>query len=121
MKILKNTTDYVLEMQFESGNFPSSIGKKDDLLVHFCHGSTGAVPFLITAYKTFNDKRISEALTRTADLIWERGLLKKGNGICHGISGNGLALHSMYRFTKDEKWLDRAMYFGIATIDKDIQ
>lgn len=88
------------------------------MLVHFCHGSTGALPFLISAYKTFNnDKRYYAALTKTANLIWEHGLLKKGNGICHGISGNGLALHSMFRLTNDNKWLERAMYFGLATVD----
>lgn len=62
MTILKNSCDYILDLQFESGNFPSSVGKKEDLLVHFCHGSTGALPFLISAYNTFNDKRCIDAL-----------------------------------------------------------
>jgi len=86
-------------------------------LVHFCHGSTGALPFLISAYKTFNDPNYLEAIKKTAELIWEKGLLKKGNGICHGISGNGFALHSMFRFTNDQKWLERSIWFGIATIN----
>jgi hypothetical protein len=30
-------------------------------------------------------------------ITWEKGLNKKGNGICHGISGNGYLLHSLYR------------------------
>eukprot|EP00347_Sterkiella_histriomuscorum_P005713 403355552 len=121
MSVLKNSCDYLLDLQFESGNFPSSLGKKDDLLVHFCHGSTGAVPFIISAYKTFGDKIYLDALIKTAELIWERGLLKKGNGICHGISGNGLALHSMYRFMNDDLWLERSVHFGLATFDEDIQ
>lgn len=58
---------------------------------------------------------------KVGDLIWERGLLKKGNGICHGICGNGFALHSLYRFTKDKIWLSRSLQFAIATFDKNVQ
>ena len=44
----------------------------------------------------------------------------KGNGICHGISGNAYVLHSLYRVTDDVTWLNRAYCFCLATFDKDI-
>ena len=89
--------------------------------MHFCHGATGAVPLLISAFNTFKESRYHLALQRAAEVLWERGLLKKGNGICHGISGNGLAILSVYRFTNEEKWLRRAVSFGLATFDERIQ
>jgi len=60
---------------------------------------------LISAYNFFKDDRYLESLLRTGEVIWHKGLLKKGNGICHGISGNAFALHSIYRATNDSKWL----------------
>jgi hypothetical protein len=53
--------------------------------------------------------------------LWKRGILLKGNGICHGISGNAYALLSLYRATGDEKWLYRAYRFALATFDPQIQ
>ena len=34
---------------------------------------------------------------KIGNIIWKEGLLKKGNGLCHGISGNGYLLHALYR------------------------
>ena len=33
-------------------------------------------------------------------MIWLQGLLIKGNGLCHGIAGNGYMLHCLYRMWK---------------------
>ena len=49
-----------------------------------------------------------EAATRAVDCIWERGLLKKGTGVCHGVSGSMLGILSLYRFTNEERLLYRA-------------
>jgi hypothetical protein len=27
---------------------------------------------------------------KACDLVWEKDILKKGFGLCHGISGNGI-------------------------------
>jgi hypothetical protein len=35
------------------------------------------------------------AASRAADTLWERGLLRKGVGLCHGIAGNGYAFLSL--------------------------
>ena len=57
----------------------------------------------------------------------------KGNGLCHGISGNGYLLHSLYRgcarlSEKDEKWIEiaekwrsRAWMFAQAVGNEEVQ
>jgi hypothetical protein len=44
--------------------------------------------------------------------IWEKGLLKKGPGICHGVAGGGYAHLLLYRLTNDKKYLYRAKKFA---------
>ena len=31
-------------------------------------------------------------------MTWQKGLLLKGNSMCHGISGNGLLMHTVARW-----------------------
>ena len=41
--------------------------------------------------------------------IWRRGLLLKGNGLCHGVAGSGYALLSLYKHTRDPVHLERCV------------
>ena len=41
--------------------------------------------------------RLNKAAEKAGELVWEEGLLLKGNGLCHGIAGNAYFLHSLYR------------------------
>ena len=50
----------------------------------------------------------SHTLRKAADLCWERGLLKKGPGICHGVAGSGYVFLLLYRLTGDTQQLARA-------------
>jgi hypothetical protein len=54
-----------------------------------------------------------EAAIDAGRVTWERGLLRKGLGLCHGVAGNGYALLSLYRATKDVLWLHRAVQLGL--------
>jgi hypothetical protein len=101
-KLLQGTLEWVLDLQFPSGNFPSSYPVGSDRLVQVCHGAPGFVialeslrPHVPTT--TLND-RIDDALQRAREDIWERGLLTKEPGLCHGISGNALAFDDDARF-----------------------
>lgn len=58
------------------------------------------------AYRVYGDDE------KAADLIWEKGLLKKGPGLCHGVAGNGYAFLVLYRLTENPKYLYRAMQFA---------
>ncbi|KAF5270875.1 hypothetical protein FQA39_LY08320 [Lamprigera yunnana] len=80
----KATVDYLLHLQDDKGNSPTSASDEiEDAheLVHWCQGAPDM-----------------------ADLEWHKGLLKKGPGICHGIAGNGYLFLLLYRLTKDKKY-----------------
>ena len=47
-------------------------------------------------------------LRKAANLCWERGLLRKGPGVCHGVAGTGYVFLLLYRLTGDDQQLARA-------------
>lgn len=84
----------MLRRQFPSGNFPSSLPAGRDKLVQFCHGSPGAVLSLrsLRPHLPNLEDQIDHAITKAQADIWNRGLLTKAPSLCHGITGNALAL-----------------------------
>jgi lantibiotic modifying enzyme len=84
----------LLSYQYESGNFPSSLPPGRDRLVQFCHGAPGVITSLASIKKYFPklEERIDRVIAKGRECIWERGLLTKEPCLCHGISGNALAL-----------------------------
>lgn len=84
----------LLSYQYEGGNWPSSIPPGRDKLVQFCHGAPGVVASLdqIKGYFPAQKDKIESAIKRGRECILERGLLTKEPCLCHGISGNALAL-----------------------------
>lgn len=99
------------------GNFPCDVedavhGNGINNLIHFCHGAPGAIYLLIKAYLLFKEEKYLNACHRAADLVWHKGLLKKGPSICHGIAGNGYVFLVMYRLSKNSKYLYRALQFA---------
>ncbi|XP_031624740.1 lanC-like protein 3 homolog isoform X2 [Contarinia nasturtii] len=113
---IKDTIDAFLALQDSEGNFPCDMedayhGNANSLL-HWCHGAPGAIYLLIKAYLIFKEEKYLVASERAADLIWQRGLLFKGPGICHGVAGNGYASLIMYRLTNNPKYLYRATKFA---------
>lgn len=84
----------ILSYQFDSGNWPSSLPAGPDKLVQFCHGAPGVVTSLLAIKQHFPglESRIDEYIKSGRAVIKERGLLTKEPGLCHGISGNALAL-----------------------------
>ena len=99
----------MLDLQFQSGNFPLESKSNDrDVQIHWCHGAPGFVYTLYHASKVFGDSKYKLALDRALDVIWNRGVIKKGLGLCHGIAGNAYAFLMMYKYTKEDKHLYRA-------------
>ncbi|GAB7347338.1 hypothetical protein MBLNU459_g4279t2 [Dothideomycetes sp. NU459] len=84
----------VLSYQYESGNWPSSIPPGKDRLVQICHGAPGVVNCLMSIRHHFPNLRtkIDSAIKKGRECIRERGLLTKEPCLCHGISGNALAM-----------------------------
>ena len=112
-------TRYVLQCEVDAqgrhgkrGYYPTSLHSQRSPLVHWCHGSCGAVFLFSKACEIFRDEDFLQAAVRAAEVVWKKGLLRKGPGLCHGVSGNGYALLKLYKITMDEKYLTRASRFA---------
>ena len=96
--LIHKAVDYVLTWECSSGSYPSvpsvlgEVRHQDDK-VHWCHGAPGVVYLLAKAYLTWKDEKYLQAMRRSANLIWYKGLLRKGPGICHGVAGNASLLN----------------------------
>ncbi len=64
------------------------------------------------AYLFWNDEKYLQACLKCGELTWQKGLLKKGPGICHGVAGSGYVFLLLYRLTSNEKYLHRAVKFA---------
>ena len=109
--------DWLVELlnssQMPSGNFPSSLGEETrrDKLVQFCHRAPGFVISLdpIQGYLNGGSEEADEVIERIASAkllreissavlekarkcVWERGVLVKEPCLCHGVTGNAIAL-----------------------------
>ena len=81
---------------------------------------------LIQAARIFPEQKdlYLDAARKAGECTWRFGLLLKGDGLCHGITGNAYALHSLYRGLKllglnaeAEQWRARAWTFATATLE----
>ena len=121
LNTIKSSIDYIATLQFPTGNFPSSVdGDKDDK-VHFCHGPIGAIHLFALSAEIFNEQMYLVPMEKCAQSIWERGLLLKGNCICHGISGSVYGMYKLYQVTKKEEYLIKAMMLAKGTYDPYVQ
>lgn len=116
-EMVKPSIDYVRHKKFRSGNYPSSLSNETDRLVHWCHGAPGVIHMLLRAYQVFKEEKYLKEAMECSDVIWQRGLLRKGYGICHGTSGNGYSFLSLYQLTQDKKYLYRACKFAEWCLD----
>jgi Lanthionine synthetase C-like protein len=137
-ELIRGAVEYIMTLECDEkgtrgvhkGHFPSRMGavREKEPLVHWCHGAPGAVFLFTQAAKVLHRGTISNqgfkiaeskdagrylaVAERAGEAIWQRGLLTKGPGACHGISGNAFALLKLFKETKDEKWLFRAVQFA---------
>uniref|UniRef100_A0A3Q2CUZ8 LanC lantibiotic synthetase component C-like 2 (bacterial) n=1 Tax=Cyprinodon variegatus TaxID=28743 RepID=A0A3Q2CUZ8_CYPVA len=116
-ELVRPSIDYVRHRRFRSGNFPSSLSNESDRLVHWCHGAPGVIHMLVMAYKVFKEEKYLKEAADCAEVIWQRGLLRKGYGICHGTAGNGYAFLTLYKLTQEKKYLYRACKFAEWCLD----
>jgi hypothetical protein len=81
-QLILGTLDYCLSLRLRSGNFPSSdTADPSDHLVQWCHGAPGLALACIKAFEVYGEKKYLQAAEEAAEVIWERGLLKKGQMI----------------------------------------
>jgi hypothetical protein len=74
--------------------------KFDDGKVNMSLGSPGTISMLTLAVEFFPhlQERVVKCLEKVAELCWDEGFVRVGNGLEHGITGNGYAMLCMYRF-----------------------
>ena len=120
--LLKNII-YIQSLQIKStGNFPSDIvGQDTGDCVHFCHGCIGAIHLFLLAEEFYPNNSFKETAILSNKCLWERGLLYKGNGVCHGMSGVIYGLIKLYKGTKNELYLKEAIGICFGTFDQNIQ
>ncbi|GFR52268.1 hypothetical protein Agub_g14803 [Astrephomene gubernaculifera] len=88
------------EADEEAGGGRQGGGSPSKVLVHWCHGSPGAVFMWCKAYQVFGEPPYLAAAERAGEVVWQLGLLRKGHGLCHGTSGNAYALLALHRATR---------------------
>jgi len=115
--------DRLVGSRFPSGNLPIQVEETRDEHVHWCHGAPGLPGLLAAAAYAFggSDAKMRKAAFDASEVIWERGVLTKGYGLCHGISGNGYAFLSLYRWTGESAYLQRAQAFAALLYDTAVQ
>lgn len=110
--------DHLMLLAFPSGNYPAALeARPTDELVHWCHGAPGWVFTFIRAYQLYKQPKHLEAARQCGEVVWRRGLLRKGYGICHGVAGNAYTFLALYNLTKEDKHLHRAFKFAQFTFD----
>eukprot|EP01083_Nonionella_stella_P183947 666060_1 len=57
---------------------------------------SGMVLMFIQAHRVFEKSKYLKLAEEASEIIWEEGLLKKGSGLCHGISGNAYAFFGAF-------------------------
>ena len=80
-----------------TGNWASSNESGRDHLVQFCHGAPGFVIALLAVRQFFTqDSQFLEEIDKAVDIgrdcIYQQGLLAKEPCLCHGATGNAVAL-----------------------------
>ena len=116
--------NYIKSLQIEStGNFPDDVEGNDKVgdKVHFCHGCIGAVHLFLLAHKLFPLNNFDLVAKKCNKCLWERGILYKGNGLCHGIAGTCYAIIRLYIHYKDDLYLKEAIAMASATFDPKVQ
>ncbi|XP_060527806.1 lanC-like protein 2 [Cylas formicarius] len=115
---IKPTIDFLGAFRFPTGNFPSSLGPgKSDKYVQWCHGAPGFLYMYGEAYRVFGERSYLQAAIKCGDVIWWRGLLKKGYSLCHGVSGNAYSFLELFQLTGEEKHFYRAIKFAEYCLD----
>ena len=106
-KRVREAISGLFSARMESGNLPISLnGPKKDVFVQWCQGVPGFVPLIAIAMKVYpqNIDIYKNYISEVMSVIMEKGLVSKGFGICHGISGNAFSLLCAYRECKVDKY-----------------
>ena len=88
-----------MNLAIEKEGYLPKAKDSDDFSVQWCNGSPGAIPLFLAALDLFPMYRLEliKVAEVCGEVTWEKGMVLKGTGLCHGIAGNAIMLHSLYR------------------------
>ncbi|KAM7407288.1 hypothetical protein PAMA_003149 [Pampus argenteus] len=102
--------DFLMNQE-QNCNWPAELGaivERENELVHWCHGAPGVAYLFAKAYLINKKPQYLDTCIRSGELVWHKGLLKKGPGICHGVAGSAYVFLLLYRLTGNSKYIYRA-------------
>lgn len=73
------------------------------LMFFFFFFKTGIAYLFAKAYLISKKPQYLDTCIRCGELTWQKGLLKKGPGICHGVAGSAYVFLLLYRLTGNSK------------------
>ncbi|EEQ85007.1 hypothetical protein RJZ56_007199 [Blastomyces dermatitidis] len=124
LPIIAETISGLCKLTIENGgDLPSSLPIRSSSryasYVQICHGSPGMLILLAQArnstqlMRSFWEPDWDKAIRIGSRQVWERGLLFKGGGICHGIAGNAwplLLLHDSFEYGNERTELAKLSF-----------
>uniref|UniRef100_A0A3Q3D0T8 LanC like family member 3 n=1 Tax=Haplochromis burtoni TaxID=8153 RepID=A0A3Q3D0T8_HAPBU len=108
------SVDFLMNQE-QNCNWPAELGaiiERENELVHWCHGAPGVAYLFAKAYLINKKPQYLDKCIRSGELVWQKGLLKKGPGICHGVAGSAYVFLLLYRLTGNSKYIYRAQRFA---------
>uniref|UniRef100_A0A8B9T594 XK-related protein n=2 Tax=Anas platyrhynchos TaxID=8839 RepID=A0A8B9T594_ANAPL len=94
----------------ESGKQYAVKKRKPFPLMYSYYGTEylGIAYLFAKAYLVSKKPQYLDTCIRCGELTWQKGLLKKGPGICHGVAGSAYVFLLLYRLTGNSKYIYRA-------------
>ncbi|XP_033003079.1 lanC-like protein 3 isoform X1 [Lacerta agilis] len=117
-ELVWQSVDFLMDQE-QNCNWPPELGEmieRENELVHWCHGAPGSsqcIAYMFAkAYLVSKKPQYLDSCIRCGELTWQKGLLKKGPGICHGVAGSAYVFLLLYRLTGNSKYIYRAQRFA---------
>ncbi|EPQ51489.1 hypothetical protein GLOTRDRAFT_22498, partial [Gloeophyllum trabeum ATCC 11539] len=136
LPVIYDTVGWLISLQDHEGNWPHKASTRPtkqvtEDLVQWCHGAPAVLILLSTLIKRASALHTpsslltaaKSALQRGAALVYERGLLRKGVGLCHGVAGSVYALLAasdvLDAESSEPMQLQRAVYLAVQATQWD--
>eukprot|EP00455_Lapot_gusevi_P019117 TRINITY_DN20570_c0_g1_i1.p1 TRINITY_DN20570_c0_g1~~TRINITY_DN20570_c0_g1_i1.p1 ORF type:complete len:148 (+),score=1.50 TRINITY_DN20570_c0_g1_i1:459-902(+) len=93
-------------------DFSNHIDGIEEDAVQISHGVPGIALLFIKAYEVYGEIEYLNEAMEAQEVVWKRGLLRRGSVLSNGIAGNAYVFLALYRVTEDPMYLFRAMCFA---------
>ncbi|KAJ3085942.1 Glutathione S-transferase lancl1 [Quaeritorhiza haematococci] len=127
---VKGTLEFLMKRRVPNGNFALRVDEmthnssqlyEEHELMGFEYGAPGVALTFCKAYEVFGDEKYLDAAKDAAEAVWQRGIIKDGVGLSHGVAGNAYIFLTLYKLTKDTKYWGRTLKFLRICLEWDAQ